>query len=684
MADVPAKGVLTRPAPALCCLGLGVLLLCGACAPCSSTGRQVLYVATNGDDHWSGAQPAANPQGTDGPLASLSAALQRSRLARRLGAADLRIVLRGGTYELGRPLVLTEEDSGLVLAAWPHERPVLSGRTVLRGWQCSRLNPNVWQTQLPEARHGNWIFHELCVNGRRAERTRAPARGFYRMIGPGVAGRPTEVRFHRGDVKADWARPGDVELVVLVGWSQSRNQIREVFARSDIVSLAGRAMPTAMETNARFYIENAPVELRPGQWHMDQANGLLTYWPEAGEDVPNATITAPHLYDLAQIRGRPDEPAHDITFRGITFADADWRLEGGSDLDGQAAEETPGAIRAEFARDCAFEQCEFERLGGYALELGRGCERDRIVGNDLHDLGAGGIRVGEETLEEAMASPCGRHVITDNHIHHIGLVNAPAAGILVQLSGGNRIAHNEIDHTCYTAISIGWSWGYAATPCRDNLVEFNHLHDIGQGMLSDMGGVYTLGVQPGTIVRNNLIHDIDVFIYGGWGLYADEGSSGIVLESNVVYRCQSAGFDQHYGRANVLRNNILAFNRDAQFARTRVEPGLSFIFTNNIVCFNSGRLFEGVMDHDLELDRNVYFDTRAREGASRSRETLRAWQRSGHDIHSLFADPLLVAPDRGDFRLQPASPALRCGFRQIDLTGVGVRAKFRRNDPAGR
>lgn len=604
------------------------------------------------------------------PGQTLPEAIKKSRQIRRHGGDVVRILLHGGTYALNDAIVLTARDSGLVIEAAPHETPIISGATVIGGWSRSSTSSNTWQTEIPEVRNGHWIFHELYVNGKRKARTRVPEQGFFRMVGSNVPNHPTQLQFRPGDIQPEWAQTGDVELVLLSMWTQARNQIGKVSEPANIVSLAGNAFAYVPDSNGRYYIENAPVALRPGQWHLDQRSGVLAYCPEAGEDVPGATIAAPHLYDLVQIKGWENRAPHNIVFRGVTFADADWRLDGGSDLDGQAAEEVHGAVRAEFARDCAFEQCTFQNLGGYALELGRGCERDKIVGNEMHDLGAGGIRVGES---QAGPFPCLQNVITDNHIHHIGLVNAPGVGIFVLLSAGNHIAHNEVDHTYYSAISVGWSWGYAANPCQSNIVEYNHLHDIGQGMLSDMGGVYTLGVQPGTTVRNNFIHDINIFSYGGWGLYTDEGSSDIVLENNIVCRCQSAGFQQHYGQNNIFRNNIFAFNREAQLARTRLQPHLSFTFTNNIVYFDTGALLAGNWGGDQQMDHNLYFDERSLAGNNRTLDALRAWQKRGHDVHSLFVDPLFVAPRRDDFQLKATSPALPFGFQPIDMRGVGVR-----------
>jgi amino acid transporter len=69
----------------------------------------------------------------------------------------------------------------------------------------------------------------------------------------------------------------------------------------------------------------------------------------------------------------------------------------------------------------------------------------------------------------------------------------------------------------YTGIWVGGVWGYGPSVSKENRVEFNHLHDVGQRFLSDMGGIYTRGVSPGTVIRGNHIHDVDSWTYGGWG-----------------------------------------------------------------------------------------------------------------------------------------------------------------------
>jgi hypothetical protein len=201
------------------------------------------------------------------------------------------------------------------------------------------------------------------------------------------------------------------------------------------------------------------------------------------------------------------------------------------------------------------------------------------------------------------------------------------------------------------------------------------MHKYGQGVLSDMGGIYTLGVSPGTVLHHNVMHDVMSNTYGGWGIYFDEGSSGIVAEDNVVYRTTHGGFHQHYGETNVVRNNLFAFARDHQLQRSRPEPHCSFSFVTNIVCFDSGSLLTGDWsDENYLIDWNLYFDARPDAKPDQLRLgpcTWQQWHERGHDQHSLVTDPLFVAPDRNDFRLRAGSPAFKLGFRPIDLSAAG-------------
>lgn len=653
-----------------------------------------IYVSIDGNDRWTGRLESPGANRTDGPKASLAAALSAVRTVNTDSKPDgATIVMRGGVYSLSEPIRLLPEDSGisadqpLTIEAFPGEKPVLSGGRQIDGWRRVEGKPGLWQTEIPDVREGRWFFRQLFIDGQRKQRARSPNSGFFRIQGASPQDKPVKFKYSPGDIKKEWAEDGHVEVIALLAWADIRMQIRAVEEGTQTVVLAGDPRPSNRENNARYFIENAADALdAPGEWFLDRRTGVLTYQAEEGQDLTRAEVIAPKLGDLFLLQGdlEAKKPVQHIVLRGLTFSHTDWDLGEKGYADTQAAIATAGDVRAEAALDCLIEECTFSHLAGYALEFGRGCQRNRVVGNEMFDLGAGGVRIGETGKRtEAFESNYG-HIITDNHMSALGRVYPPAVGVLILQSGRNRIAHNHIHDLFYTAVSIGWNWGYQETPCRENLVEFNHMHDIGQFMLSDMGAVYTLGIQKGTVIRNNLIHDVNSFTYGGWGLYPDEGSTDILWENNVVYRTKSAGFHQHYGRDNIVRNNIFAFGKEHQLMRTREEAHISFYLTNNIVYFDSGSLLGSNWKNErFVIDHNIYFDTRLKNEPDKmkfSAATLEQWRARGHDTNSLIADPLFVAGERFDFRLQESSPALKQGFRQIDLSRVGIRPKGERNE----
>jgi hypothetical protein len=251
-----------------------------------------------------------------------------------------------------------------------------------------------------------------------------------------------------------------------------------------------------------------------------------------------------------------------------------------------------------------------------------------------------------------------------------------AVGVWIGHAAHNTIEHNDIFDLYYTGVSVGWRWGYDKSGAHHNSISHNHIHDLGQGVLSDMGGIYTLGPSPGTTIEGNLFHDIECFAggYGGWGIYFDEGSTGVVAEGNVVYRTNSAGFHQHYGKENVVRNNVFAFGGQAQLMRTRAENHLSFRLEHNIVCADHAPLLASDWSGTgFELDRNLYWDTAGAPAGPMPGTSWDQWHARGQDIHSLVADPLFVNPAGGDFRLKPGSPALKLGIKPPNVRDAGRR-----------
>lgn len=622
-----------------------------------------------------------NPGTESEPFLTIERA--REEVRKRVAAGldrNVTIVLREGVHRLKTPFVLGPEDSGTKLhsityAAHPGERPVLSGGRRITGFR--KGEGQIWTAEVPLARDGAWTFRQLFVDGKRRQRARTPNEGYYRIVGPSSQDKPFRLAFRPGDIRKGWTEGGEeVEVIALLSWAEIRMQIAEVDEARRVAILSGDPRPSNREENARYWIENAPDGLdAPGEWRLDTKAGLLHYWPVPGEDMKGAEVIAPVLGELVRIEA--DLPrvrlVRNVRFQGIAFAHTDWTLGPRGYADTQAAVEIGGAFSASGAVGCSIVDCTFTLLGGYGIQLSGGCQKNSLVGNEIVDVGGGGIKVGETFQRPNHEESTHGNVITDNLLHRCGRVYPAAVGVWIAQSSDNLIAHNEISDLYYTAISVGWTWGYGPNRSKGNRIEHNHLHHIGQGVLSDMGGIYTLGVQPGTVLRNNLIHHVEAFAYGGWGIYPDEGSSEILIEDNVVYACKSSGFHQHYGRDNVVRNNIFAMNSENQLMRTRAEDHKSFTFERNIIYWSTGNLLGGNWSGEgYSFDRNLYWLTGGRPIRFGS-WSIDQWREKGQDAASAIADPLFVNVTEGDYTLRPESPAFRLGFEAIDLSSVGPR-----------
>jgi hypothetical protein len=430
------------------------------------------------------------------------------------------------------------------------------------------------------------------------------------------------------------------------------------------------------ERQQRYYVENVFEELdQPGEWYLHRKSGVLYYYPLPDESMADVEVVAPALTStLVEFRGDAanDEIISHLHFRGISFLHANANLHRLRNP-GQGEIYQPGLIMATGLRHSSFEDCVVAHTGAHAIWLAAGCENNRIQQCHLHDLGGGGVYIGGGWgMQEA--APTQRNVVDNNFIHDGSHMFHGAHGVWIGKSSYNEVTHNEISNFDYSGISCGWSWGFQPSSAHHNILDFNHIHHLGNGDgLGDMGGIYTLGISPGTTERYNHIHHVYNYAHvsHGSGVYPDEGSSEILIENNVVHHVRTCPLFQHYGKDNTVRNNIFAFGGKGQLQRCREDKPCHYIAEGNIVYADIEQMLGGVWNSgDWKIGRNIYWST---AGEPKFMELdFETWQTKANDVGSIVADPLFVDAANGDFQLQPDSPALKLGFQPIDLSRTGL------------
>ncbi|MBI2082517.1 MAG: right-handed parallel beta-helix repeat-containing protein [Deltaproteobacteria bacterium] len=754
------------------------------------------YVATNGNDSWTGLLLSPNADRSDGPFATLEGARDRIRELRAAGEISPPIIvnIRSGTYVLSRTLELESQDSGeedrsVVWRAYlaPGQKNgaaiISGGRRITAEWGPVRgrlgdpididfgTRP-IYMTEIAPLEDGQpWRFNSLFVEGERATRARSPNIGdsfpYFTMADDVVYGDPRvscDVRrranlelspdcqdmlpipneayssflFQWRDIQAIWSGLGNVEVVALKAWEQTRQCLSHVEGNRAYLQADIDKPYQYTGFSGRYYVENLRGALdSPGEWFLDSRNSRLYYWPLPGQDMGRAEVIVPTLTQL--VRFHPD--AHDIVFQRLTFAHTDWGLSDGGHIGCQAAVclATPPTIEFEVSGP-PFDDREangaeriqildniLKHTGSYAV--GGPTRRSVFRGNAIYDTGGGGIQIGgiDDRAIDSVGWPLGhadtqflseQNEITDNTIHDIGKVYLESVGIQDLLSRETKISHNLIYDAPYSGISVGWIWNARTTRAGNNQIENNEVHHVCQ-ILTDCGGIYTLGHQTGSFIRRNLIHDIPFTSHhlhktSLMGIYLDQGSNGFTVSENIVYRIASAALHIHQGSFNTIENNIFVdgssaeelMNDYGQIGFSTPEPstcpydsGLSSrkglylhpetggcpetargrappqgnVFQHNIIYGSPPENDRKLIHYDrwpypfVSSNHNLFFWPRMRSRLLPG--NLWEWQREmRQDLNSISADPLFQDPVRQNFNLRPGSPASRIDFIPFTLT----------------
>jgi hypothetical protein len=595
-----------------------------------ATAAADFHVAPNGND--------ANQGSFDKPFATVAKA--RNAIREKIAAGltkDLTVLIRGGVYTQTDALVFGPEDSAteehsITYAAYPGEKVVLSGGRNIHGWK--KGDGEIWTTEIPEVKAGQWCFRQLFVNGQRAVRARTPN---VDDKTPWWTIRTSTIKPHPNNDNATpvvlsvdhpikaLTNDADLEFIYLNNNDASRKRVGEINEKDQTFTLCpphqwpSTAMPGEFQIcfpqpGHTGYFENAREFLdQPGEWHLDRRTGVLSYWPRPGEDLTKAGVTAAVAQNtLLAVAGTAEKPVRNLHFDGIHIEYVDWPLPafgfaaqfGCLQLTSDAQFKVywiDAAVQLEHARLCSFTNGGIAHAGGMGLVLLQGTAQDTIEGNQLYDLGGGGIGGGcvrdRATLTWTPAPKEGEYRgirVANNHIHHCGADYFGSVGICFAMLQESTIEHNLIHDLPYSGIVMTGNQDPKAPFAKNNTIQYNHIYGV-QKVAVDGSGIYVsvLQASPGSVIRGNLIHDIRSNPFNPrkpWlspGLYLDGcwpevGCKIFQIEDNVTYNTDTPVFLCHGKREdNVWLNNTLVENNappppaevlDAMQAKAGLEP----------------------------------------------------------------------------------------------------------------
>lgn len=675
-------------------------LLAGAAAAGAEGPNQpfALYVATDGNDAWSGTRETPNAAQDDGPFATLVRARDATRQLKKekgLAPGGVAVVVRGGTYVIDQPLEFTSEDSGdkdapIVYRAAPGEAVRVMAGKVVADWQ--PVTDAGVRARLDEAARGHVIQAdlralgvsdfgspsggglELFFNGQPMMVSRWPNEGFVSIINVlgtterdvrGTKGCAEGIFQYEGDRPERWVAEEDawVHGYWFWDWAEQRHKIKSIDTQRASIEVQPPYHNYGYRKGQWFYAFNLLSEIdQPGEWYVDRQRGILYFWPPTSVEQGEAVVSVlPNMVAMKNV-------SH-VTLRGFIF---------------EAARGT--AVTISGGSENRIVGCTIRNVGGWAITVSGG-HGHGVAGCDLYQMGGGGISLngGDRTTLAPAA-----HYAQNNHIHHYARVQRVyQPGI--QLNGvGNRAANNLIHDAPHMGMGFGGN---------DHLIEFNEIHNVCSES-NDAGAIYTgrNWTMRGTVIRHNYLHHINGFRGRGcMGVYLDDMFCGTEISGNLFYRVTRAAFVGG-GRDCLVKNNLFvdcspALHIDARALGWAHAHADMWIKEGHEKGTLSGIRYQqppyserypelvNILDNDPAAPMsnrvlcNVSFGGKW-DGVQDSARKYQTIENNLVDVDPHFATPDRIGEDRQpraiDFALRPDSPAWALGFQKLPLERIGL------------
>ncbi|MBO1329798.1 RICIN domain-containing protein [Streptomyces sp. VRA16 Mangrove soil] len=502
-----------RTVSAAVALALSAVLLTSLAlpAPASAAPQATYYVAPNGDDADAGTITA--------PFKTLQHARDVVRTINKDMTGDITVYLRGGTYPVTDTIEFTSADSGtndhrVVYAAYPGEKPVLSGGTQVSGW--SRHSGNIWKAPL----NRDSKLRALYVNGKRAQMasktvTSAGCYGTY-TVTAGQAPWAWEsgsqcdgAKYGLSDLPAVASNQDDVEIKSATTWTTAIVGVRQITTTADGTQRAalfqqpGAAIAQAppygpFKADGTHTFMNAYEFLdQPGEFYYDKAEHTVYYYKADSEDMTSARVVAPNgVRTLIKIAGSSTtDHARNITLSGLTVEHSDWNLvnvagsvvrqgtQGNSSSTVYARKNfhaysyrnvdlPPGIIEIENADSIALRGNTVQHTGADGIHMVNDVRDTEVTGNTTNDIAGSAITVshpqhvyiGDYTATNHEKYPvdvegvCKNISIANNYLYDSGVLFEASSPVSAYFPESLSVRHNRIEKSPWAGITLGWGW----------------------------------------------------------------------------------------------------------------------------------------------------------------------------------------------------------------------------------
>lgn len=550
-----------------------LISLCTLVMLSSSVLAQEFHVSPTGDD--------ANPGTKAKPFSSLTRARDAVRKVNEKMDRDIIVHVHGGEYLVKETMALGPKDSGknghkIIYAAAAGSKPILTGGIRIVGWELHDSEKNIYSAATPQH-----VFRQIYIGGKPGIRARTPnhkGNPDLSPVWPCATKKKPVVEISAAHWQACSNVPKgklrEVEMVMLSHWYQQRLRIGKVAKVGEIVQITPlRPEDKFNKDNERlkfyhknhFWLENALAFVdAPFEWYHDSVAKRLYLALPKGKTPENLRVEIPVTETLINIEGVPEKPVRGIEFLGLTFQCSNWYAPSKEGVNmTQAAQavkgggtQPSGMIQAKHVKELAFRNCMIRNAGANGIMLFNADSCD-IEGNSFNHIAANGIDIDrgagrnpapeKQSVDVAIwnnhATKCGNH-----YTNGIFLFTENVKGLIVE--------HNLIHDMPYSGMQIGQQPGKIQdVGCGNNRIRFNHIHHCVQ-VHGDGGGIYTLGgIQKGSIIAGNYVHDIKQSKYGHYKvdhIYLDNYTSKILIKDNVLPKGRVA--ERNGSKGNMISN----------------------------------------------------------------------------------------------------------------------------------